>query len=92
LISILVACIFISLFLVVSFRNFFIQLISVKLLVDSLVFALASIRGPDQSPYIPQASALLVSGLGTVLFFGLMAAGIQMFSKSRTLDLEAENE
>ena len=90
--SILIGLVCFSLFAVFCFRNFFIQLISIKLLIDALVLLAFSARGDTQESFNAQGMAVMVSSLGILIFFILMAAGIQRFSKSRTLDLEADNE
>jgi hypothetical protein len=81
-----------SLLAVFCFRNFFIQLVSMKLLLDVLVSVAFSIRGSNQESYSVQVAAMLISSLGILVFFILMASGIQLFSSSNSLDLEVDNE
>jgi hypothetical protein len=90
--NILVGIFCFALLSVFCFRNFFIQLISLKLLLDSLVFMTFSIRGSNQESFNVQVAAVMISSVGILIFFILMASGIQRFSKSQSLDLEADND
>ena len=90
--AILVGLLCFSLWGVFCFRNFFVQLISIKLLLDILVLLGFSARQNNQESYSVQVAAVLISSLGSLVFFILMASGIQRFSKSKNLDLEADNE
>lgn len=87
--ELLVGIICFSLFAIFCFRNFFIQLVSIKLLLDALVLLGFSIRGGTQESFNAQAMSVMVSSVGILIFFILMASGIQRFSKSKNLDLEA---
>jgi len=90
--QILVGIICFSIFAVYCFRNFFIQVISLKLLIDSLVLLGFSVRDSNQEVFNGQAMSVMVASLGALVFFILMASGIRRFSKSQSLDLEADNE
>jgi hypothetical protein len=92
IINALVAFICIALFVVFCFRNFFIQLTAIKLLVDTLVLAAATLRPSDQTAFISQATAVMIAAVGSIVFFVLLASGIRRFSKSNSLDLDAEYE
>jgi hypothetical protein len=81
-----------ALFVIFCFRNFFIQLTAIKLLIDSLVLAAATLRPSDQTTFISQATAVMIASVGSIVFFVLLASGIRRFSKSNSLDLDAEYE
>jgi hypothetical protein len=92
MISVVVGVLTLSLMLVFCVRHFFVQLVGLKLLVDTLVLLLACSRTESQTPFNSQSMAVLVSALGAALFFVLMASGIQRFAKSKNLDLEAGDD
>ncbi len=81
-----------SLLAVFCFRNYFIHLVSIKLLLDILVLMSFSLRESFQQTFSVQVSGILISSLGILVFFMLMASGIHRFSKSDSLDLEVDNE
>jgi hypothetical protein len=89
---VLVGLLCFSILAVFCFRNFFVQLVSIKLLLDALVLLGFSVRGTNQESYSVQVAAIMVSSLGILVFFILMASGIQRFSKSNNLDLEADSD
>ncbi len=89
---VLVGLLCFSLLAVFCFRNFFIQLVSIKLLLDTLVLLGFAVRGNNQESYSVQVTAVMTSSLGILVFFILMASGIQRFSRSNNLDLEADTD
>jgi hypothetical protein len=91
-INLLIVCLCISLFVIFCFRNFFIQLTAIKLLVDCSVLAAATLRPSEQTAYISQATAAMIASIGSIVFFVLLASGIRRFSKSHNLDLDGEYE
>jgi hypothetical protein len=92
MIEVLMGAICLSLFLIFCFRNFFIQLVAFKLLVDAVVLSAASLRAADASSFVAQTAACIAASLGAIIFFVLLATGIQQFSKSKTLDMDAQSE
>jgi hypothetical protein len=90
--TLVIGVIFSSLFIITCFKNFFIQIISIKLLIDAMVLILVSSRGIAQSPFNTQSTAVIVAGLGLLVFFILMSSAILMFSKKENVGLKVENE
>ena len=78
----------VSLIIVFCVRNFFLQLVGLKLFLDSLVLIFITMRPSQQISTTNQASAWLVSSLGAIVFFILMAAGIRRFSIVKSLDVD----
>jgi len=87
-----VAVLIFSLFMTFCFRHFFIQLMSLKLLLDSLVVFLVSIRNPEASSLGAQMAIVLVSSLSVLVFFILMAAGTQKFAGTKASSLEVRGD
>jgi len=81
-----------ALFLIFSVRHFFLQLLAIKLLVDVLTVLITFVRGVDQGAFNPQTSAIFISAIGALVFFILMAAGIQRFARSTKVNLEVRSE
>ena len=80
----------VSLFILFCVRHFFTQLLSVKLIIDTLVFILTVLRGSAQEATEQFATvAWFILSLGTILFFVLFAAGIRRYSKAKDLAAEA---
>ncbi|MDZ4677320.1 MAG: hypothetical protein SGI74_07385 [Oligoflexia bacterium] len=73
-------------------RHFFVQLIALKLFIDSLVFVLMSLKKPEQYNFNSQAAAWFIAAFGCMMIFVLMAAGTKRFSHSENLDLESDSE
>lgn len=77
--------------LIITFcvRHFFVQLVGLKLFLDVLVLLLCVMRSPgakDEAAY--HAAAWMVSSMGALIFFVLLASGARRFSRASSLDLE----
>jgi hypothetical protein len=74
------AMICLSLVICVSVKNFFIQLVALKLFIDSLIFAFITFRMPNQDSIVSQASAWLLSAFATSVIFILMAVSVRRYA------------
>ena len=78
----------VALVIVFCVRNFFLQLVGLKLFLDVLSLIFITMRPSQQASTINQAGAWFISSLGAIVFFILMAAGIRRFSVVKSLDLD----
>ena len=92
MIGILIAVIVFSLFLIFCFRHFFIQLVGLKLFLDGAVVFLVCAKNPEAPSSLASAAATLISAISVLVFFILMAAGIQRFARSKTSSLEVRSD
>jgi hypothetical protein len=88
----LVGALMVSLAVVFCVRHFFVQLIALKLFIDTLILALVGLRKAEQLNFVAQASTWFLAAFSCMMFFMLMAAGTRRFSRSENLDLEADGE
>ena len=90
--NILLVLMALSLFVIFCFRHFFIQLVGLKLFLDAAVVFFIFAKAPDSSAVGTQSAAALISGISILVFFILMAAGIQRFARSKNSSLEVRGD
>jgi uncharacterized membrane protein SirB2 len=89
MIETLMVVLFTSFFSAFVIRNFYIQLIALKLFLDTLVLAMIVLRAPNQQSTVNQAAAWLVASLGMILFFILLAVSVRRFATVRRVEERA---
>lgn len=90
--NILIVLMALSLFIIFCFRHFFIQLVGLKLFLDAAVVFFIFAKAPDSAVVGTQSAAALISGVSVLVFFVLMAAGIQRFARAKNASLEVNGD